>query len=147
MSDAHSDNVQTGGAAESVPAATSDLTVPALSGPAGAPTAADLPLTSPVDSPSSPLVRLGGALGIAGIAVGLVLLLVGCAGFPKALVLSYVPAVAGALGLVLALIGAVADHRTLGEDTHILQALFASLMSLAGGLFEVAVWHEWPILK
>ena len=132
---------------DAAPAASADMTVPALDAPAASPTAADLPLISPVAAPSSPLVRFGGVLGIFGITLGLILLLAGCAGFGKALALSPVPVVAGALGLVFALAGALAQHRRIGEDTHVMQALFASLMSLAGGLLEMAIWLKWPILK
>jgi hypothetical protein len=142
MSDTHDDVAASGRAS-----ASADVTVPALQLPPAAPTAADLPLISPVQVPSSPLVRFGGFLGIAGIAIGLIVLLVGCAGYAGALALSPVPVVAGGLGLVLALGGALAQHRRIAEDTHVMQALFATLMSLAGGLLEMAIWLKWPILK
>jgi hypothetical protein len=120
---------------------------PAIVPASASPTAADLPLISPVSSPSSPLVRVGGFFGIAGCALGLALFLVGCAGYSKALKLSYGCAGLGVLGLVITLAGALFQKRRIGEDTHVLQAVFACLMSLVGGVLLVAVWRQWPILK
>ena len=111
------------------------------------PTAADVPLISPVESPSSPLVRFGGLLGIAGSALGLVLLLVGCAGYAKALALSVGSAGMGVVGLLVVLAGALTQRRRIGEDTHVMQALFACLMSLVGGVLLMAVWLKWPVFK
>src|SRR5690349_22628533 len=85
--------------------------------PLAQPTAADIPLVSPVESPSSPPVRFGGAVGIAGSMIGLVVMLVGCAGYSKVLAFSVVPAGLGVLGLVIALVGAVTQQKRLGEDT------------------------------
>ena len=112
-----------------------------------APTAADLPLVSPVSAPSSPLVRAGGLFGIAGCALGLIVFLVGCAGYAKALRLSTGCAGLGGAGLLLTLAGALLQKRRIGEDTHVLQAFFACLMSLVGGVLLMAVYREWPILK
>jgi hypothetical protein len=112
-----------------------------------APTAGDLPLISPVDAPSSPLVRFGGFLGILGSILGLLALLVGCAGFPQALVVSPGCVALGALGLLLTLAGAFFQSSRLGEDTHVMQALFASLISVIGGVLEMAVWLKWPLFK
>jgi hypothetical protein len=115
--------------------------------PAAAPTAADLPLTSSEPVPSSPLVRLGGLLGIAGTLAGLIILVVGCAGYSKAMAVGPIVAGVGALGLVVVLIGAFTQRRRIGEDTHVLQALFACLLSLIGGVLETAVHMKWPIIK
>jgi hypothetical protein len=115
--------------------------------PSAQPTAADIPLVSPVESPSSPPVRIGGAIGIAGAMVGLVVLLVGCAGYAKVLAFSVVPTVLGVFGLVIVLVGAVTQHKRLGEETHVLQAVFANLMSLVGGVLLMALWLKWPIFK
>ena len=93
----------------------------------------------------SPLVRLGGGLGIAGACVGLLILLAMCFGFGRASVLSVIPVGLGAVGLVLALVGAVTQKDRIAEDTHVLQALFAAAISLIGGVFEMAVWLNWKI--
>ena len=108
---------------------------------------ADVPLVSPVSSPSSPLIRIGGLLGILGCVLGLIILIVGCAGYSPVLALSVAPVGLGGLGFVIAVVGGLIHHRTLGEDTHILQALFACVISTVGGLVEMAVWLKWPILK
>jgi hypothetical protein len=120
---------------------------PAVAPSLSSPTAADLPLISPVLAPSSPLVRVGGLFGIAGCALGLILFLVGCAGYANSLKLSYGSAGLGALGLLVTLAGALFQKRRIGEDTHVLQALFACLMSLVGGVLLMAIWLKWPILK
>ena len=112
-----------------------------------APTAADLPLTSSEPVPSSPLVRLGGLLGIAGTLAGLIVLVVGCAGYSKAMAVGPIVAGVGAVGLLIVLIGAFTQHRRIGEDTHVLQALFACLLSIIGGVLEMAVHLKWPIIK
>lgn len=121
--------------------------------PAGAathapqPTAADLPLISPVAAPSSPLVRFGGLLGILGSFVALLVLAAGCAGFDRALSGSVGAVGLGALGLAITLAGAFTQHRRIGEDTHVLQAIFACLLAVVGGLVEMALWMRWPIFK
>ena len=111
------------------------------------PTVADLPLISPVKVPSSPLVRFGGLLGILGCVLGLGVLLVGCAGYSIALKASPACIGLGGLGIVITLMGALFQRRRLGEDTHVLQALFACLLSVIGGLLELAMYMKWPILK
>ena len=125
---------------------------------AAAYTAADLPLVSATPTPSSPLVRLGGLLGIVGSIIGLVALVAACAGadrvlpgswFPErynhVMALGAVSVVLGALGLVVALLGAFTQRARIAEDTHVMQAAFAGLISVLGGLLEMAVWLRWPI--
>jgi hypothetical protein len=119
---------------------------PTPTGPAS-PTAADLPLTSTDPVASSPLVRLGGVLGIAGVALGFTTLVVGCAGYSKAMAAGVVVAGFGALGLLIVLIGAFTQHKRISEDTHVLQGLFTCVLAIAGGLLEMAVHHRWPIVK
>jgi hypothetical protein len=62
-------------------------------------------------------------------------------------VLSYGCIGVGALGLVLVLGGALLNSRRIGEDTHVLQAVFACLMSIIGGVLELAIWLKWPLIK
>jgi hypothetical protein len=111
------------------------------------PTAADLPLISPVKVPSSPMVRFGGLLGIIGCILGLGILFVGCAGYNIALKAAPGAIGLGALGVVITLLGTFFQHRRLGEDTHVLQAMFACLLSVIGGVLELAMYMKWPILK
>lgn len=96
---------------------------------------------------SSPLVRLGGALGIAASIVGLLILLAGCAGLNKAVVFSIIPVVLAAPGLVLTLVGAISQKNMVSEDTHVLLAVFTNACGLIGGLVEMAVWRGWPIFS
>ena len=95
----------------------------------------------------SPLVRLGGGLGIAGTAVGLLIVLAMCAGFGRASVLSVIPVGLGAVGLVIALVGAVTQKDRISEDTHVLQALFVTAISVIGGVLEMAVWLNWELFS
>jgi hypothetical protein len=113
----------------------------------GSATVADVPLIAPVAKPSSAPVRFGGLLGIAGCVFGLIVLLVGCAGFGKAFMLAYGCVAVGAVGLLLVLAGAFFNSRRIGEDTHVLQAVFACLMSIIGGVLELAIWLKWPLFK
>jgi hypothetical protein len=129
---------------EPTPAPQTDLSTAAT--PAF-PTAADLPLISPVKVPSSPLVRFGGLLGIVGCVLGLGILFVGCAGYSIALRAAPGAIGLGALGIVITLLGAFFQHRRIGEDTHVLQALFACLLSVIGGVLELAMHMKWQILK
>jgi hypothetical protein len=94
---------------------------------------------------ASPLVRLGGSLGIAAAAVGLLVFIAACFGFRMALVLSLIPVGLSLPGLIVSLIGAVSQKNQISEDTHVLHALFANIIGLIGGLLEMAAWLHWPI--
>jgi hypothetical protein len=109
------------------------------------PTAADLPLVSADPTPSSPLVRFGGLLGIVGSTVGIVALVAACAGFHQAMAAGWASLGLGAVGLLVVLVGAFTQRARIAEDTHVMQAVFATLISLIGGLLEVAVYLRWPI--
>ena len=95
--------------------------------------------------PASPMLRLGGALGIAACVVGMLVFVAACAGFGKAVVLSIIPVGLSIPALVLSIVGAVKDKHLISEDTHVLQALFASSVGLIGGLLEMAAWLHWPL--
>jgi hypothetical protein len=101
--------------------------------------------TTPLAPTSSGLLRLGGALGIAACAVGLLIFVVGCAGLGKAVVLSIVPVGLSIAGLAVSLFGAVTQKHLITEDTHVLQALFVNIAGLIGGFLLMAVWRGWPI--
>ena len=96
-------------------------------------------------APASPLVRLGGSLGIAACAVGLLVFVAACMGLRMALVLSLIPVGLSLPGLVITVVGAVTQKDRISEDTHVLHALFATMAGLIGGLLEMAAWLHWPI--
>ena len=96
-------------------------------------------------APSSPLVRLGGAMGIAACAVGLLVLVAACMGLRMALVLSLIPVGLSLPGVVITILGAITQKDRISEDTHVLHALFATIAGLLGGLLEMAAWLHWPI--
>src|SRR5439155_19826611 len=91
------------------------------------------------------LVKVGGALTIAGTLIGTAIFLLGCFGFGAAFALSIIPALLGAAGLVLTLIGGLFQHPVGVEDTHVLASLLLSLAVLIGGLIEFAIWMQVPI--
>ena len=93
----------------------------------------------------SSTLRLGGALGIAACAVGLLILVAACAGLNMAVVLSLVPVGLSIPGLILTIVGAIKDKALITEDTHVLHALFANIAGLIGGLLEMAAWRNWPL--
>lgn len=94
---------------------------------------------------SSPLLKVGGGLGIAASVIGLLALILACAGFNKALYLGVVVVVMSAAGLVVALVGAFTQKHLISEDTHVLQALFTNAIGLLGGFLEMAIAFGWPL--
>jgi hypothetical protein len=79
--------------------------------------------------------------------LGLAILIIGCAGYSAALIAAPGAVGLGALGIVIALIGGFFQRRRIGEDTHVLQALFVCVLSVIGGMLELAMYMKWPILK
>jgi hypothetical protein len=79
--------------------------------------------------------------------LGLLILFIGCAGYGVALKAAPGVIGLGALGIVITLLGAFFQHRRIGEDTHVLQAMFACLLSVIGGLLELAMHMKWQILR
>ena len=94
---------------------------------------------------SSGMLRLGGALGIAACAVGLVIMVAACAGLNKVVVLSLVPVALSIPGLIISIVGGIVQKDRIAEDTHVLHALFANVAGLVGGLLEMSAWLNWSI--
>lgn len=92
----------------------------------------------------SPLIRWGGLLGFAASAAGLVLFLLGCAGYLAPFGLYWLPLGLGAAGMLLTVIGGVLRHGGV-EHTAILASLFVNLFGLVGGLLECALHKGWDI--
>jgi hypothetical protein len=95
--------------------------------------------------PSSPVLKIGGGLGIAASVIGLAVLIAGCAGFPKAMYLGVVVTILAGAGLITALVGAWTQKHLIAEDTHVLQALFANVIGIVGGVLEMALAFNWAI--
>ena len=115
-------------------------------GGAGATGARPLDYTSAaLGPPTSGMLRLGGSLGIAACAVGLLVMVVACAGFNKVMAMSLIPVALSVPGLVISVLGAVLQKKMIAEDTHVMHALFANSMGLIGGLLELAAWQNWSI--
>jgi crotonobetainyl-CoA:carnitine CoA-transferase CaiB-like acyl-CoA transferase len=95
--------------------------------------------------PTSPLLKLGGLIGLAACLAGLAVLIASCGGV---LLFSAAPFIigAGALGLAISLLAVLVQRRRIGEETHVLLALFVNVLSIAGGLMEMAVLKGWPLM-
>ena len=91
------------------------------------------------------MVKVGGALAIAGTIIGTLIFVAACFGFGAAFSLSLIPTIFGAVGLVLAIAGGLIQHPVGVEDTHVLAAILISIACLLGGLIEVAIWRGVPI--
>jgi hypothetical protein len=91
------------------------------------------------------MVKVGGALAIAGTSIGALIFVAGCFGFTAAFTLSIIPTLFGAVGLVLAIVGGLVQHPVGVEDTHVLAAILLGVACLLGGLIEIAIWRGVPI--
>lgn len=92
------------------------------------------------------LVRLGGSLGVAASAVGLLIFVVGCFGFGAVFkVLPFVPLLLSVPGLVLSILGATIKRTPGDEDTHVMQALFVNAIGIIGALVELSVGLGWTM--
>ena len=91
------------------------------------------------------LVKVGGALAIAGTCIGTAIFVAGCFGFSAAFALSLIPTILGVVGLALTLIGGFVQKPIGVEDTHALAAYALNLAVIVGGLLEVALWRGVPI--
>jgi hypothetical protein len=105
---------------------------------------ADADPITPEPRTSSPLIRWGGLLGFAASASGLVLFLLGCAGYLGQFGLYWLPLGLGGLGMLLTVVGGVLRHGGV-EHTAILASLFVNLFGLVGGLLECALHKGWDI--
>ncbi len=93
-----------------------------------------------------PLLRIGGALGIAAVSISLLIFVVGCFGFQAVFVgLPLVPLLLALPGLVLTLVGGIAGNRGPDADTRVMAAVFVNGIGLFAALLEVAVWQNWPL--
>ena len=115
------------------------------SAPTPPPMPANLSYAGPIAGEGTPkLLRLGGSLGIAGCVIGLAILVSSCGGLRAALAMSFIPLLLGLAGFVLTLVGANTEKKKYeAEDTHVLAALFATCMSVIGGVVLMAAWLGW----
>lgn len=98
--------------------------------------------------PQNALVRLGGAMGIAGASLGLLVFFVACAGFDAAFVgFPILPLILGSIGLLLSLAGVLKPHPAKVNDTAVLAAFFVNSIAVIGALLEIAIWQKWAIFS
>lgn len=86
------------------------------------------------------MVKVGGALGIAGSCIALAVFVAACFRLDAALMFSPLPVLFGAVGAILSIVGAVTRTHSGDEETQPIAALFACAVSLLLGLFEMHVW-------
>jgi hypothetical protein len=91
------------------------------------------------------LVKVGGALGVAGAMIGMAIFVGGCFGFGAAFSLSLIPTILGTLALVLVLLGGWVQRSAGVSDPQALAAVCIGAAVLVGGLLEVCVWLGQPI--
>ena len=101
--------------------------------------------TSPAATPdpdapakSSPLVNLGGMIGIAGSFIGLAIFMAACFGQSKAFDLSIIPLLASAAGIVLTVLGGVTRKGGV-ELMGIVASLFVNVFAGVGGILLFAL--------
>jgi hypothetical protein len=91
------------------------------------------------------LVKVGGALAIAGTIIGMLIFVVACFGFGAAFALSLIPVIMGVAGLALTLVGGFCQKPVGVEDTQVLAAVLLNIAVIVGGLLELAFWFGVPI--
>jgi hypothetical protein len=94
--------------------------------------------------PVKSLQQVAGGLGLAGVLLGIAILIAACAGFDAALYFSPAVLFFGMTDLVLTLIATRRLPR--GDDSSVLASLFLAILAISGGLMELAVWMHWSIL-
>ena len=102
-------------------------------------------MSEPTAFPTRPgmsLAKIGGALGIAGSVIGILIFLAGCFGFSAAFYLSLIPLILGVPGLVLTIIGGFQKNPGI-EDTGIIASYLINIAVIAGSLLLVAAWLHW----
>jgi hypothetical protein len=102
--------------------------------------------TPPSWRPAAPsILRAGGAFGLAGSCVAMVIFVVGCFGFGAVYHgFPLLPLMFSIGGIVLTFIGA-ARRSAEDADTHVLFALFVNFIVLAAAMLEIAVWQGWNL--
>ncbi len=94
----------------------------------------------------STLLRMGGTIGFAAATIGILLFLIGCAGYGAAFRLSMIPVGLGAFGLVLSLVAGLTARNRLSDGTQVLAGVFTGVLGLLSGLCEMAIWLNWQML-
>ena len=91
----------------------------------------------------SPLISVGGVIGIGANVLGLAVLLAACFGLAGAFVFAWPVLILGVAGLVCGVVGGIVKKPQ--EDTHVVAVLFINLFAIVGGLLEVAVHMNWTV--
>jgi hypothetical protein len=95
-------------------------------------------------TPLNNTTKVAGGLGLSAVLLGLVLLILGCAGLDAAMDFSPAVVALGIADLVLSIVATRTSHAR--SDSSTLAAMFLAVLSILGGVLEMAVWLHWPIL-
>jgi hypothetical protein len=90
------------------------------------------------------LLHVAGGLGLAGVVLGLAILVASCAGLDAAVYFSPAVILFGLSDLVLVLLAT--RRPPCDNDSAVLAGFFLAMLAIAGGLLELAAWMHWPIL-
>lgn len=118
--------------------------------PEPAASAASPPQSEPIDYAATAregfsLLRAGGALGVAGVTVCILLFVLACFGLDAAFrAFPWVPLIASIAGILLTLVGAV-WRAPRDEDPYLLFGLFTNGMALFSALLEMGVGNKWNL--
>jgi hypothetical protein len=88
------------------------------------------------------LAKIGGALGVAGSIIGILIFLGGCFGYSASFVLSPIALVLGSLGLILTIVGGFQKNPGM-EDPQIVASYLVNIAVISGALLEMAAWLGW----
>jgi hypothetical protein len=91
----------------------------------------------------SPMISVGGVIGIGANVIGLAVLLAACFGLEGAFLFAWLVLILGVAGLICGVVGGIVKKPQ--EDTHVVAVLFINLFAIVGGLLETAVYMKWPI--
>ena len=101
-------------------------------------------MTDSTYSRKNSLVKIGGAIGMAGSFIALGIFLFALLGFYAVFMLSVLPVALGTIGLVITIFDSV-RHKYEGEaETQPISALFACATAIIVGLIMMQIWLTWP---
>jgi hypothetical protein len=95
---------------------------------------------SAIQNRKTPLVQLGGGLGVAACLIGMAICVVLCAGLNGVLILSIVPAVLGVGGFIVSVVGAVAQGDVRAADATVVAAILVNVLAMVLAGILVWVW-------
>ena len=91
------------------------------------------------------IVKVGGALGVAGTLIGFAIFVSACAGYGAVFALSPIPLILGSVGLLLTIVGGFFSQDVGLEDPQVVACYVINIAVIAGALAEMALWKNWML--